>query len=62
MQQQQEWSAQEKGNRGSEQDETQFTTQKNGAFLSLTPSPLKASVLFCSFFFNLTRFGPNSGT
>jgi hypothetical protein len=34
---------------GSKQDETQFGT-KSGAFLSLTPLPLKANVLFCRFF------------
>jgi hypothetical protein len=47
----------EKGTRGSKEDEkTQFITQKkSGAFLSFTP-PLKANVLFCRFFWNLTRF------
>ncbi len=48
--------AQEKGKRG----ETQFGT-KNGAFLSFTPL-LKAIVLVCRFFLNLTPgFEPNSG-
>ncbi len=54
--QQQQWSAQVKGYRGSEQDETQFITKKNGAFSSFNPSHLKANVLFCRVFFNLTRF------
>jgi hypothetical protein len=39
---------QEKGKKGSKQDETQFGT-KNGAFLSFTPT-LKANVFFCRFF------------
>jgi hypothetical protein len=46
--------AQEKGKTASKPDETQFGT-KSGAFLSFNP-PLKANVLFCRFFLNLTRF------
>jgi len=51
---------QEKGKKGSKQDETQFGT-KNGAFLSFTPT-LKANVFFCRFFLKISPgFGPNSG-
>jgi hypothetical protein len=35
------------------QDETQFTTKIDG-FLSFTPPPLNANVLFCRSFLNLT--------
>ncbi len=45
--------AQEIGKRGSKQDETQFTTQKNGACFAPL---LNAIVLFCTFFKNLTQF------
>jgi hypothetical protein len=38
---------------GSKPDQTQFGT-KSGVFLSLAPS-LKANVLFCRYFYNLTR-------
>jgi hypothetical protein len=39
--------------RGSQQDETQFTTKKWCSSLSFTPPP-NDNVLFCRFFFNLT--------
>jgi hypothetical protein len=47
--------AQEKRKTCSKPDETRFGT-KSGAFLSLTPHPLNANVLFCRFFSNITRF------
>ncbi len=50
----QQWRRSGKRKDGSKQDETQFGT-KSGAFSEFDP-PLKANVLFCSLFLNLTRF------
>ncbi len=52
--------AQETG--GQKQDETQFITPKNGAFMSFIPRLKKANALFLQVFFSISSgFGPNSG-